>query len=295
MKITFAAGGTLFLLLLTGCGIQNGTSGPASPDAPLNLVSSFYPLYEIATRVGGTHVTVRNLVPAGAEPHDYDLSPEDIIALNKASLVLYNGAGLEPWADKIIPDLEKQGVPTFAQSSNNAELDPHAWLDPVRYAQSVGAVTRKLSAIDPAHKTYYEANALSLTNELATLDSAYQSALKNCALRSFVTNHAAFAYLATRYGLEMIAIAGFSPDAEPSPGTLAKLTELLKQKGIHHILVETLVSTKIAETLAREVGATTLVMNPLEGLTEEEMMAGKNYTSVMYDNLINLKTALQCR
>lgn len=297
MKTILTTIGLTATLLLAGCGTQNIPVSSTSADRPLEVVSSFYPLYEIVTRVGGIHVKTRNLVPAGAEPHEYDLSPEDIIALNKASLVLYNGAGLEPWADKIIPDLEKRGIRTFNQSQSivAAQADPHSWLDPVLYAQSVGAITKKLSEIDPPHRAYFEANSLSFIRELTTLDRDYKSALKNCTQRSFVTNHAAFAYLATRYGLEMIAISGLSPDAEPSPRTLAQLTEVLRQKNIQYILVETLVSTKIAETLAKEVGATTLELNPLEGLTDEEMAASKNYISVMRDNLISLKTALQCR
>ena len=297
MKKLLIVGILPITLLFAGCGVQNSTILP-KPSDRLSVVTSFYPLYEIAMKVGGAHVTVRNLVPAGAEPHDYEPSPKDVIAMNQAKLVLYNGAGLESWADKIIPDLEKAGVATLNESITSEEApgtDPHTWLDPNQYIEEVRGVAKKLAEIDPPRAIKYQQNADAFINGLADLDASYKDGLKTCEMRYFVTNHAAFSYLSKRYGLEMIPIAGLSPDAEPSPKTLINLTNLIEQKGIKYILVETLVSPKVAEVLARETGAQTLVLNPLEGLTQEEMDAGKNYISIMRDNLTNLKAALQCR
>lgn len=281
---------SLFVLVLVGCSSEKDQNGKIS------IVTSFYPLYEIAKQVGGDQVAVKNLVPPGAEPHDYDLSPRDVVSLNQAQLVIYNGLGLEPWADKMIPDLVQAGIPVLNESVGFIVLsqDPHIWLDPVQYTQEVSGVAQKLEQIDYLHQDIYKKNAENFIKQLDDLNKLYEAGLKNCKFRTFVTNHAAFAYLAKRYNLEMVSIAGVSPDAEPSAKTLADLTNLVKGRGIKYILVETLVSPKIAETLANEVGAQTLVMNPLEGLTDQEIANGRNYVSVMKENLKNLQTALQC-
>lgn len=279
---------------------------------PLKIVTSFYPIYEIVHKVGGNNVTLTNLVPAGVEPHDYEPAPQDIISLNKADLVIYNGAGLESWSDKIIPDLQKSGVeimnlsdlflndvikndPKKPDEEEYLPYDPHFWMDPVNYQKEVQVVSQKLSELDPVHKAEYEQNAQNFLKQLQDLDIAYQNGLKNCKQNNFVTNHAAFAYLSNRYNLTMIPISGLSPDSEPSLKTMADLAGVIKQKNIQYILTESLVSPKIAETLANETGAKTLVLNPLEGLTNEEISQGKNYISVMQDNLKNLQAALECQ
>lgn len=283
----------LVFVFLTGC----TTPANQTPAGTIRVVASFYPLYEIAKRVGGDMVQVTNLVPAGAEPHDYEPTPHDIVALHQADLVLYNGAGLEPWSDKIIPELERAGIETINESKNFTTMgvDPHFWLDPINYEAEVDAVVQKLETILPADKAAYEANAAEFKKEIKDLDALYRNGLQKCTYRSFVTNHAAFAYLATRYDLTMIPIAGLSPDAEPSAQELATVADTMKKLKLKYILVETLVSPKIAEVLAHEVGATTLVMSPLEGLTDEEIAQGKKYSSVMKENLKNLRTALECR
>lgn len=263
----------------------------------LNIVASFYPLYEIAKTVGGDLVRVTNLVPAGAEPHDYEPTPQEIIALNQAQLVIYNGAGLEPWADKIIPELEKSRIQTLklSEPESAGATDPHFWLDPGKYEGKVTVVLQKLAGLDPSHAQTYQQNASRFVKEIKDLDALYKNGLQDCAYRSFVTNHAAFSYLSKKYNLTMIPIAGISPDAEPSPKGLAKLTEIIKKVGIKYIFVETLVSPKIAEVLARETGAKTLVLNPIEGLTDNDIAQGKNYISVMKENLNNLRIALKCK
>lgn len=315
------------LTLLSGCTQSPSASTPTQENPKsLQIVTSFYPLAEIAQRVGDNRVTVKNLVPAGAEPHDYEPAPQDIVSLYQAKLIIYNGAGLEPWLEKIIPAVEKNGVQSLnmsktfqnflerlpeneeengnensdgqdaeTQKSGLLPFDPHIWLDPVRYLEEIHAVAQKLGEVDPGSVQTYEENAQKYANEILALHSSFENGLKNCKIRFFVTNHAAFAYLAKRYNLEMIPIAGLSPESEPSPKVLSDLTKLLKSRGIKYILVETLVSPKIGEALAREVGAKTLVLNPIEGLSKEEIAAGGNYVSVMKENLKNLQIALDCQ
>ncbi len=299
---------TISALLFVGCGQQQNVPGNS---ATLKVITSFYPIYEIVKQVGGGNVTIQNLVPAGAEPHEYEPTPKEIVNLNQADLVVYNGMGLEPWADKIIPELQQNGSKTLNLSDyfkNNAitnspktakdaeylPFDPHLWLDPVNYQKEVQTVTQKLIEIDPNHQTDYQQNSQKFIKQLQELDLAYQNGFKSCKLNSFVTSHAAFAYLANRYNLKMIAISGLSPDAEPSSKVMAELTNLIRQNNIQYILTESLVSPKIADTLAQETGTKTLILNPLEGLTDQEIAKGKNYVSVMQDNLRSLQTALEC-
>lgn len=269
-------------------------------------MATFYPVYEAARQVGGQQALVQLVVPPGTEPHDYEPTPRDVAALSDAAMVVFNGVDFEPWLERLLPDLEKKGV-VLVDASKTIDLlemedevdpsrkvpDPHFWLDPVLMQQIVLAVKDGYVRMDPAGRPAYEANAIAYNAKLEALHRKYQRELEGFKNRTFVTAHAAFAYLAKRYDLEMIPIAGVNPTDEPSPREMAAIVRLAREKGIKHIFFETLVSPRLAETIAREVGAGTLVLNPLEGLEDEEIKAGADYISVMEENLANLKTALQ--
>ncbi len=278
------------LTVLGGC-----TESSVNSTQKINVITSFYPLYEIVKKIGGEKVTIRNIVPAGAEPHEYEPTPKDIVALNEADLVVVNGLGLEPWAKKALTELPREVKILNLSEALNASSDPHIWLDPVNYSKEAQFVAQKLSEIEPAEANIFQENAQKYIKELQELDQTFKSGLNACGTNNFVTNHAAFGYLAKRYNLNMIAISGLSPEAEPSPKEMAELSETIRQKKIKFILTESLVSPKIADTLANETGAQTLILNPLEGLTDEEIAQGKNYVTVMRDNLKNLQTAMECK
>ncbi len=288
-------------LTLTGCDSQqqNIQTGKLDNEKPLQIVTSFYPLYEIAHQIGGNTITVKNMVPGGTEPHDYEPTPRDIIDMREASIVIYNGLGLEPWENKIIPDLEKNSVSTLKMSdffkNDIIGNDPHFWLDPENYSREIEIIGAKIIELDPAHADLYEKNMETYKAELQILNTSYRDNLKTCKFDTFITNHGAFAYLAKRYHLNIIPIAGLSPDIEPSPKTMSDITKTIRQKGIRYILTETLVSQKIANTIAESSGAKTLILNPLEGLTNKEISEGKNYISTMKENLLSLQIALECR
>jgi len=173
-------------------------------------------------------------------------------------------------------------------------LDPHIWLDPSLAKREVEIIRDTLSRVDPENATFYETNASKYIAELEALDSSFSSGLAQCKTRDIVASHGAFGYLAKKYNINVINIAGMSPEEEPTPKRMAEIAELIKEKEITHIFFETLVSPALAETLAAEVGAKTLVVNPMEGLTEEELSSGENYVSVMRQNLENIRTALSC-
>jgi zinc transport system substrate-binding protein len=306
----------VFLLLVTQL-VTLGVCPPARADKPL-VVASFYPLYEFAKQVAGEHAEVISLIPAGIEPHDWEPAPQDIIRVQRAKLFIYNGAGLEPWVEKLLRDAKARGTAVVratervallagdrpghehaakpgAPKGDTHAVDPHVWLDPVRAQAQVEAIRAGLAKADPANAASYAANAQAYRTKLAALDMAFATGLKQCARRDFVTTHSAFSYLARRYGLTQIPIQGIEPEAEPNPADLAALVKLAKARKVRYVFFETLVSAKLAETLAREIGAQTLVLNPVEGLTKEEEAAGKGYLSVMDENLQNLRLGLECR
>lgn len=294
--------------------------GPArSPKTErLAVVASFYPLYEFARQVGGDRVEVTSLVPPGVEPHDWEPSPQDVARLKRSRVFVYNGAGLEPWVNKLLSAIAGQSLMVVNTTEEitlraadlprhddqkrdkqtrweQANPDPHVWLDPALAQAQAEAIRAGLTKADPTQVTAFEANARAFKAKLADLHREFEQGLAACARREIITSHAAFGYLATRYGLTVVPIMGLTPEAEPSPAELARIVRFARRHQVRYVFFETLVSPKLAETLSREVGARTLVLNPLEGLTKDEVAAGKDYLSLMRENLQNLRTGLECR
>jgi len=290
----------LVILALGGGGYAYYTKHRAPttpPDGKLRVVASFYPLAEFSRQVTGNRADITTITPAGAEPHDYEPTPQDIVNLQKAKVFFYNGSGVETWADKAVADAKGSGVTTVNMTDHFSLLagDPHIWLDPVDAQREVQIIVDAVRRADPVNSLIYQANADAYIAQLHGLDQEYRLGLSDCASKDIVTSHAAFAYLAKEYGLNQVSVAGLSPDAEPSPKQLADVTTFARAHNITYIFFETLVSPKLAETVAREVGAQTLVLNPLEGLSDAQLAAGDNYITVMRNNLTNLRTALQCQ
>lgn len=277
---------------------------PASPPSAKPLVvATFYPLYEFSRSVAGDRADVVSLVPPGVEPHDWEPSPQDVVRVQqKARLFVYNGAGLEPWVDKLLKDAPGGGTTVIVDATKRIPLvavgttvDPHVWLDPVLAQAQVDAIRAGLEQADPTHAVAFADNARRFTEQLARLDEAFAAGLRDCASRDVFTSHTAFTYLARRYQLTQVPVMGLAPESEPSPAELAAIASLARRQHARYIFFETLVSSRLAEALAREVGAKTLVLNPIEGLTKEEAAAGKNYVALMEANLESLRTGLACR
>src|SRR6266545_1912407 len=252
------------------------------------LVAAFYPLQYVSERIGGDRVKVTNLVAPGAEPHDLELQPAQAVELAGADLVVYL-KGFQPEVDKAI---DQQGDrKAFDVATVEPLADPHAGLDPIRLAAIADKLTDRLVQLDKGHDTDLRDRAKALRADLETIDKEYAQGLATCQRHEIVTSHAAFGYLAKRYHLTQIPISGVSPEEEPTPQHLAQVAKLAKEKGVTTIFFETLVSPKVAEALAKEVGAKAEVLDPIEG-NEEGSKA--DYLSVMRDNLSKLKPALGC-
>ena len=293
---------------------------PDLSDSKIQVTASFFPMAEFAKQIGGDKVKVINLTPAGVEPHDFEPTPQDIVTIQKSQLFIYNGAGFEAWVKKVLPDL-KDSQTVIVDSSKGVDLlsglkdadeykyearnkgghstkllyDPHIWLNPVLAQQQVDNILAGLIKADPKNKPYFEANAAAYKQKLSDLDQEFKAGLTNCQNRTVITSHNAFGYLAKRYNLDVLPISGLSPDEEPSPKRLAEIADFSKANNIKYIFFETLVSPRLSQTIASEVGAQTLVFNPLEGLTDKEIAAGEDYLSIQKENLVNLKIAMNCK
>ena len=311
MKRLLATG--IALALLAACAPQQ----PSAPSAALPVAASFYPLAFFAEQIGKDHVAVTQVTPGGVEPHDYEPTPRQLIAVYGSKVFLMNGEGVDAWGDKIIDELKQKGVivvrmtdaialmggfneegeqdPQHPVSANSDVYDPHIWLDPVLAQKEAALIRDAFITADPANADDYRRNADELTAKLKDLDAAYRAGLAHCAVKDAVVSHNAFRYLAKEYGFTTLAIAGLDPEQEPSPQRLAELADLARKEHIAYIFFETLVSPKIAETVATEIGAQPLVLNPIEGLTADDAAKGKEYVAIMRDNLTNLRTALQCQ
>ena len=273
--------GLALALGLAGCG-SSATAGGKT-----RVVASFYPLAYAAEQVEGARIDVVNLTPPGAEPHDLEISPSDVRDVKSADLVLLLGHGFQPQLEDAAGSggdvLRLLDTPGLRRFSNG---DPHVWLDPHRYE----LIVRRIGAALQGGKRTDR-----LVARLRALDREFRAGLRACARREIVTSHQAFAYLAQRYGLRQIAITGLSPEAEPSPRDVQRVVDAVHATDATTVFFETLVSPRLADTVARESGASTAVLNPIEGLTDEEAARGADYFTLMRANLATLRKALGCR
>jgi zinc transport system substrate-binding protein len=185
------------------------------------------------------------------------------------------------------PGAEEEG-----HGHEHSEEDPHSWLDPENMVAVTKAVEAKLSKVDPDHASDYAANAAKLTSELQALSTDFATGLKTCKNRTIVTSHAAFQYLAARYDLTQVPIAGIDPANEPSPAQLADITDLVRKEKITTVFTEELVSPAIADTIAKEAGVKTATLDPIEGLSDATK--GQTYLTLMRKNLETLRKANSC-
>jgi zinc transport system substrate-binding protein len=303
LRAVLAAALSLGLAVTTGGCATAGATG----DSRLQVVAAFYPLQFVAQQVGGTRVKVRNLVQPGVEPHDLELTPRQVAAVIDADAVFYL-RDFQPAVDDAVAEAKKAKTLDVATVTSlrggyvpleDGKLhqdakgkDPHVWLDPTRMISIADAVARKLGALDPANAASYTANAKALDSRLTALDKEYRTGLASCAQKKIVVSHNAFGYLGARYGLTQVPITGLTPDAEASATQLAKVARYARTNGVTVIFFETLVSPKLAEALAGEVGAKAEVLDPIEGIA-----AGRHadYFSVMRSNLTTLRSALKCQ
>ena len=314
-RILLLLSAAILAMGFTGCSETQQTSDSA--DGKLKIYTSIYPLYDFTQKVAGDKAEVVNLVPAGVEPHDWEPSTTDIKNLENADMLVYNGAGMEHWVDKVVSSLENKALVAVEASKrvelligegsgheedeksedehddeNGAQTDPHVWMSLRNAIIEMTDIKDALCAADSANASVYQANYEAAVKEFDALDQKFSETLSALPNKNIVVAHAAFSYLCQDYGLNQVAIEGLSADSEPDPARMTEIIRFAKENNIKVIFFEELVSPKVAETIANEIGAATDMLNPLEGLTEEQLAAGEDYLSIMEQNLAAIKRAL---
>jgi zinc transport system substrate-binding protein len=308
----------LILLLLIPSVIGCSSSNDFTVEDKVNVVTSFYPLYDFVTKIGGEHANVINLVPTGVEPHEWSPKPRDISNITKADVFIYNGAGFEGWAEDFLDSLNKESKLLVVEAIHDVDLihtgnkaheesdeheandhhdhgdvDPHAWISPLQAIVMTRTIKDYLIEADPTHQADYEANYAEIASRLQQLHEQLTQIVSQSPKREIVVSHESFGYIARDYGITQVGVMGLSPDAEPTVQKLNEITKFAKEHNIQYILFEDLVSPKLAETLAASLNIQTLVLSPIEGLTEEQKKAKDDYFSIMANNLTTLEKALQ--
>lgn len=261
----------------------------------LTIVATFYPPAEFASQITKDKFKVINITSGGVEPHDFEPSPQDIVKIQNADLLIINGNDFDHWAEELVEEnKEINSINLSEYITSELGDDPHFWLDPVHAIVLVKAISEQIIEIDPEKEEFYIENTNKYIGELNKLDQDFRFGLENCSQRKIVVSHDAFEYLGDRYNIELINISGITPEEEPSAMKLAEISDKVKEYNIKYIFYETLVSPNLANTIAQETGADTLVLDPIEGLSNEDVLAGENYLTIMRNNLNNLKLAMNC-
>ncbi len=317
------------VVLMAGCGAAAVTSSAGSSslssqsaETPqsledsnkLNIYTSFYPMYDFTVKVGGDKVNVTNLVPAGTEPHDWEPSTTDLANLEKADLLVYSGVRMEHWVDKVVGSLTNKELITVEASKGislqeghhheeeeadqdeheeESPYDPHVWISIRNAKVEMENIKNALVHADPDNAAYYEENYVAYAKKFDELDQKFTDQLSALPNKTIVVAHEAFGYLCSDYGLTQMGIEGLSADSEPDPARMAEIIRFARDNNVNTIFFEELVSPKTAEAIASEIGVKTDMLNPLEGLTEEQLAAGEDYLSIMGKNLEALAAALK--
>jgi zinc transport system substrate-binding protein len=270
----------------------------------LKVLATFYPVYDFATNIAGSKANVSILVPETVDVHAFEPTPSSVLAVATADLLIYSGAGLEPWIPQIVtaannPKLvvvdASKGIsllpvpPAFQRE--NRTVDPHIWLDPLLAKKQVDNIVQGFIQADPADAQYFTSNGAAYKSKLDFLNSQIINATTNVATRNFVTFHEAFAYFAKEYNLTQIAILG-PFEEEPTPSDIQNVVAAIHQYHLHYVGYESLENPAIAQAIATQTNATLILMDPIEGLTVADSVAGKNYITLMQEDLTNIVLAL---
>jgi len=275
---------------------------------PIVAVSSFA-LYDIVTHLAPKSVEIVNILPFGVDAHSFEPTPKLMASLERSSLVVYSGAGLEPWIDGFVFKSDTINMSQFvtlkklsgshshhqhSHTKHQSNLDPHYWLDFENMKKATEVVSQALIKLDAKNREIYEQNKKNYIKMLENLDSSYTQSLNSCKKDVIITNHNAFSYLASRYGFEVEALSGLSPEAQPSAKQIAILMEHIKEDDIKTIFFESFVSDKVINAIAKDVKVGVDTLQPLGNITKNEAQKGMGYEQIMRQNLTKLQKALEC-
>ena len=316
MKLVFIVLSILMLSSISNGYAQQNESSVKQDTERINVIASFYPFYEIAKEIGGNNTVVTSVIPIGVEPHDWEITPQQIPDITQADMIIYNGIGFDSWLGKkeqfrnsFLVDISKdlQLIKLGKQESENikstdqiydhtSRYDSHIWLDPILVKNISKIISNALIKLDPNNTKAYEQNTENFNQQLDALDSLIKKSLANCELHDFITFHEAFQYFANRYGLNQHAVHGLAPEGEILPQQIVKTISLAKDLGIDTIYSEELKDPRLSQTLAEEIpNGKVLLLSPIEGINQEEQKKDIGYLDKMEMNLENLKQGLKCK
>lgn len=302
------------VLVFTACSNSGEKTNKKEAKDKLNIVTTFYPMYDFASNVVQDRGNVSMLIDGGVEPHDYEPSPKDMAKIQDADVFIYNSKEMETWVESVLKNIDtskikvieaSKGIEFLEGSHSEAEaedekddghshaVDPHVWLDPVLAQKEVETISKEIISIDEKNKQSYEKNTNDFKEELEKLNQTFETNFKEAKNRKFVTQHMAFSYLANRYNLKQVPISGLSPDQEPTPKELKQIEDFVREQKIEVIYTESSASPKIAKTISDATGAELEVLNPMESVSKKDRENGENYVSIMTKNLEALKKSIK--
>jgi zinc transport system substrate-binding protein len=311
--------GLLLLICVTFICACQKKEAQAPAEKKLTVVTTLFPLYDFARAIAGDRADVTLLLPPGLEPHSFEPKPADVMKVNKTDIFVFTNEYMEPWAKSFINGLPEANVKIVDTSKgvtllkaapeeegeegehgyhhhHHGGMDPHIWMDFANARIMVDNILAGMVARDPVNREYYTARAAHYKAELTKLDDDYRTGLAGCGKRVFLHGgHYAFGYLAKRYGLQYQAASAVNADAEPTPGKMAELVKLMRATGLKYVYSEELLSPRSAETIAKETGATVLLLHGAHNISRDDMANGVTFISLMKKNLANLRTGLECR
>jgi zinc transport system substrate-binding protein len=310
--------GVLLLICVTFVCACQKKEAQAPGEKKLTVVTTLFPLYDFARAIGGDKADVTLLLPPGIEPHTFEPKPADVMKVNKADIFVFTNEYMEPWAKSFLNGLPTRDIKVIDTSKgvklvkagpeekdegehgedhhHHGGMDPHIWLDFANAQIMVDNILAGMVAKDPANRDYYTARAVAYNSELKKLDDEYKAGLASCGKRVFLHGgHFAFGYLAKRYGLQYQSASAVNADAEPTPSRMAELVKLLRANGLKYVYSEELLSPRSAETLAREAGATVLLLHGAHNISRDDLVKGVTFISLMKKNLEQLRIGLECR
>lgn len=281
-------------------------SGRGDADvAGLQIVTTTYPIYDFAQQIAGERAAVDLLLPGVTDAHEFEPSPRDITRIMNSDLLLYNGAGLEPWLDGVLPEIARNASgPKAVDLTATAPLlmtpggvlpDPHVWLDPLRAVVQVETIASALAALDLQGAESYKRRATEFTAQLQQLHTEFETILNDCGQRLLIVQHGAFGYLADRYGLQQQVVGASTVELEPSARTLDHLIRTAVEQNAKAVFYDALINPGAAAVVAEEAGIALLPLHTLENRSPAEIAADMGYLSLMRQNLANLARGLACR
>lgn len=281
------------------------SNAPQEKTDHISIITTTFPLYDFAKNIGGPDVDVKLLLPPGVEPHEFEPTPTDIVAMHDANLFIYTGKFMEPWAEDVINGINTQvksidtsiGVTLLQTDDDHAEgVDPHIWLNFDNAQKMVDTIAQAIAQEDPSHADIYLSNAAAYKTQLVQLNDLYTKTLATCQQRKIIySGHYAFGYLSKKYDLDYKSVYGISPNSEPSAQDIAKLIDQINYEKISAIFYEELIDPKVARTLSEETNTKLFALTPAGNITKKDYQNNKTFIDLMKENLQNLTQGLSCK